>query len=69
MTLPSKPEPKMCGNMMIDIGGGTAEIAVISLGGITTFKSVKVAGDRFNSDIQEYMRKKHNIAIGESTAE
>ena len=58
-----------CGNMIIDIGGGTAEIAVISLGGITTFKSVKVAGDRFNSDIQEYMRKKHNIAIGESTAE
>ncbi len=58
-----------CGNMIIDIGGGTAEIAVISLGGITTFKSVKVAGDRFNSDIQEYMRKKHNIAIGEPTAE
>ncbi len=58
-----------CGSMIIDIGGGTAEIAVISLGGITTFKSVKVAGVRFNSDIIEYMRKKHNIAIGESTAE
>jgi rod shape-determining protein MreB and related proteins len=57
------------GNMIIDIGGGTAEIAVISLGGIQTFKSVKVAGDKLNSDIQEYMRKKHNIAIGESTAE
>lgn len=57
------------GNMIIDIGGGTSEIAVISLGGITTSKSVKVAGDRFNSDIQEYMRKKHNLAIGEATAE
>lgn len=57
------------GNMIIDIGGGTSEIAVIALGGIVTSKSVKIAGDRFNSDIQEYMRKKHNIAIGESTSE
>lgn len=57
------------GNMVIDIGGGTSEIAVIALGGIATSKSVKVAGNRFNSDIQEYMRKKHNIAIGESTSE
>lgn len=57
------------GNMVIDIGGGTSEIAVIALGGITTSTSVKVAGDRFNNDIIEYMRKKHNIAIGVATAE
>ena len=57
------------GNMIIDIGGGTSEIAVIALGGITTSTSVKIAGDRFNSDIIDYMRKKHNIAIGVATAE
>ncbi len=57
------------GNMIIDIGGGTSEIAVIALGGITTSTSVKVAGDRFNNDIIDYMRKKHNIAIGVATAE
>ena len=57
------------GNMIIDIGGGTSEIAVIALGGITTSTSVEIAGDRFNSDIIDYMRKKHNIAIGVATAE
>ena len=57
------------GNLIIDIGGGTSEIAVIALGGIVTSKSIKTAGDEFNYDIQEYMRKKHNIAIGESTSE
>lgn len=57
------------GNIIIDIGGGTSEIAVIALGGITTSTSVKVAGDRFNNDIIDYMRKKHNIAIGVATAE
>lgn len=57
------------GSMIIDIGGGTSEIAVIALGGIAARTSVKLAGDRFNSDIQEYMRKKHSIAIGESTSE
>ena len=57
------------GNMVIDIGGGTSEIAVIALGGITTSTSVKVAGDRFNNDIINYMRKTHNIAIGVATAE
>ena len=57
------------GNMVIDIGGGTSEIAVIALGGIPTSTSVKVAGDRFNSDIIDYMRKAHNIAIGVATAE
>ncbi|MBQ3851503.1 MAG: rod shape-determining protein [Bacteroidales bacterium] len=57
------------GNMVIDIGGGTSEIAVIALGGIPTSTSVKVAGDRFNADIIDYMRKVHNIAIGVATAE
>lgn len=57
------------GNMIIDIGGGTSEIAVISLGGIVTSKSIKTAGDEFNYDIQEHMRKKHNLAVGESMAE
>lgn len=57
------------GNMIIDIGGGTSEIAVLALGGIVTSKSIKTAGDEFNYDIQEYMRKKHNIAIGESMSE
>jgi len=60
-------EPR--GNMVIDIGGGTSEIAVISMGGIVSNKSIKVAGDEFNYDIIDYMRKKHNIAIGEATAE
>ena len=57
------------GNMIIDIGGGTSEIAVLALGGIVTSKSIKVAGDEFNDDIIEYMRKHHNLAIGEATAE
>ncbi len=57
------------GNMIIDIGGGTSEIAVIALGGIVNNKSIRIAGDDFNSDIEEYMRKQHNINIGERTAE
>ncbi len=57
------------GNMIIDIGGGTSEIAVIALGGIVNNKSIKTAGDDFNADIEEYMRKQHNIVIGERTAE
>lgn len=60
-------EPK--GNMIVDIGGGTTEIAVITLGGITTNKSIKVAGDEFTSDIVDYMKSKHQIRIGEPTAE
>ena len=60
-------EPK--GNMIIDIGGGTTEIAVIALGGIVCDKSVKVAGDVFTSDIAYYMRTQHNLYIGERTAE
>ncbi len=57
------------GNMIIDIGGGTSEIAVIALGGIVCDKNIRVAGDEFTSDIEEYMRRQHNILIGERTAE
>jgi len=57
------------GNMIIDIGGGTSEIAVIALGGIVCDKSIRVAGDDFTSDIEEYMRRQHNILVGERTAE
>jgi rod shape-determining protein MreB and related proteins len=57
------------GNMIIDIGGGTSEIAVIALGGIVTDKNIRVAGDEFTNDIEEYMRRQHNILIGERTAE
>ena len=57
------------GNMVIDIGGGTSEIAVIALGGIVCDKSIRVAGDDFTNDIEEYMRRQHNILIGERTAE
>lgn len=57
------------GNMIIDIGGGTTDIAVISLGGIVLSKSIKVAGDKFDEAIIRYMRKRHNIMIGERTAE
>ncbi|NQY68517.1 MAG: rod shape-determining protein [Flavobacteriales bacterium] len=57
------------GNMVIDIGGGTSEIAVIALGGIVCDKSIRVAGDNFTSDIEEYMRKQHSILIGERSAE
>jgi len=60
-------QPK--GNMIIDIGGGTTEIAVIALGGIVCDKSVKVAGDVFTNDISYYMRTQHNLYIGEVTAE
>lgn len=57
------------GNMVIDIGGGTTEIAVISLGGIVTNKSIRIAGDDFTEDIREYMRHQHNIKVFERTAE
>jgi rod shape-determining protein MreB len=57
------------GNMIIDIGGGTSEIAVIALGGIVCDKSVRIAGDDFTANIEEYMRRQHNILIGERTAE
>ncbi len=57
------------GIMVVDIGGGTTEIAVISLGGIVCNKSIRIAGDEFTDDIQEYMRYQHNIRIGDRTAE
>jgi len=57
------------GNMVIDIGGGTTEIAVISLGGIVCNRSIRIAGDDFTDDIIEYMRHQHNIKVGERTAE
>jgi len=57
------------GNMIVDIGGGTTEIAVISLGGIVVNQSIRVAGDVFTADIQQYMRQQHNIKVGEITSE
>jgi rod shape-determining protein MreB len=57
------------GNMVVDIGGGTTEVAVISLGGIVCNRSIRIAGDDFTEDIQEYMRRQHNIKIGDRTAE
>lgn len=57
------------GNMIIDIGGGTSEIAVIALGGIVCDKSIRVAGDDFTGDIVDYMRRQHNLLIGERSAE
>lgn len=60
---------KACGNMIVDIGGGTSDIAVISLGGTVVSASIKIAGDDFDEAIVRYMRKKHNLLIGERTAE
>lgn len=57
------------GNMIVDIGGGTTEIAVISLGGIVSNKSIQIAGDDLTADIQEHMRRVHNVKVGERTAE
>lgn len=57
------------GNMIVDIGGGTTEIAVISLGGIVANKSIQVAGDDLTEDIQEHMRRAHNVRVGVRTAE
>ncbi|MDE6950065.1 MAG: rod shape-determining protein [Lachnospiraceae bacterium] len=60
---------KPCGNMIVDIGGGTSDVAVISLGGTVVSASIKIAGDDFDEAIVRYMRKKHNLLIGERTAE
>ena len=57
------------GNMVVDVGGGTSEIAVISLGGIVCNSSIRVAGDDFTNDIEDHMRRQHNILIGERSAE
>ncbi len=61
----SKPD----GHMVVDIGGGTSDIAVISLSGVVESASIKVAGDQFNESIVKYMRRKHNVLVGERTAE
>ena len=60
---------KASGNMVVDIGGGTADIAVISLGGSVVSTSIKVAGDKFDEAIVKYIKRKHNMMIGERTAE
>jgi rod shape-determining protein MreB len=60
---------KPVGTMIVDIGGGTTEIAVIALSGIVCDQSVRTAGDVFNRDILDYMRRQHNLLIGERTAE
>lgn len=58
-----------CGNMIIDIGGGTSEVAVISLGGIVASASVRVGGDKLDEAITDFIRKKHNVSIGDRNAE
>jgi len=65
----SIPINSCSGNMIVDIGGGTSEVAVISLGGIVTCQSLRVGGDKMDVAISEYFKKKHNLAIGEQTAE
>lgn len=60
---------KPCGNMIVDIGGGTTDIAVISLGGSVVSSSIKVAGDKFDEAVIRYIKKKHNVIIGDRTAE
>ena len=60
---------RACGSMIVDIGGGTTDVAVISLGGTVVSQSIKIAGDHFDEAIIRYMRKKHNILIGERSAE
>ncbi len=57
------------GNMIVDIGGGTTEVAVISLGGIVNFQSLRVAGDKIDTAIADYVKRKHNLAIGDQTTE
>ncbi|PPR47056.1 MAG: Rod shape-determining protein MreB [Alphaproteobacteria bacterium MarineAlpha5_Bin9] len=63
------PVADATGSMIVDIGGGTTEVAVLSLGGVVLSTSVKTAGDKFDESIQEYMRGTHKLAVGESTAE
>lgn len=63
------PVEEATGSMVVDIGGGTTEVAIISLGGIVTSRSVRVAGDKFNEDIIGYIKKTHNMLIGERTSE
>ena len=60
---------KACGNLIVDIGGGTTDVAVISLSGVVESASIKIAGDQFNEAVIKYIRRKHNVLIGERTAE
>ncbi len=57
------------GNMVIDMGGGTSDIAILSLGDIVSSQSIRMAGDKMNSDIASYIKNKHGLVIGEHTAE
>lgn len=63
------PVSEACGSMVVDIGGGTSEVAVISLGGIVAARSVRVGGDEFDQSIIAYIKRKYNLLIGERTAE
>lgn len=63
------PVSEATGNMVVDVGGGTSEVAVISLGGIVSAKSVRIGGDEFDSSIIQYIKRKYNILIGDRTAE
>lgn len=63
------PVDEPTGNMVVDIGGGTSEVAVVSLGGVVTSKSIRVAGDEFDSCIVNYIKKEYNLAIGDRSAE
>ncbi len=63
------PIDSCSGNMIVDIGGGTTEVAVISLGGIVNWTSIRIAGDKIDQAILDYVKKKYNVAIGEQTAE
>ena len=63
------PVGEAVGNMVVDIGGGTSDIAIVSLGGLVVFESLRVGGDKFDEAIVRYMRKQYNLAIGEQTAE
>ena len=60
---------KPSGNMVIDIGGGTTDVAVLSLGGIVTSSSIKIAGNTFDNDIIKYIREKYKLLVGDQTAE
>lgn len=63
------PVGEPVGNMVVDIGGGTSDIAIVSLGGLVVYESLRVGGDKFDESIVRYMRKQYNLAIGEQTAE
>lgn len=69
LSAPGLPVAEATGSMVVDIGGGTSEVAVISLGGIVASRSVRVGGDEFDSAIIQYVKKKYNLLIGDRTAE